>query len=101
MLDVLRQQVRRDKGRGAEPSVGIIDSQSVKAADNVGRDTRGYDVGEKGPQHRALPGLCTERGDRGKRQRESSTSGCCLSPESDSKTNASGMWASRRRFSRG
>ncbi len=47
MLDVLRQQVRRDKGRGAEPSVGIIDSQSVKAAENVGRDTRGYDVGEK------------------------------------------------------
>ncbi|MES9542871.1 hypothetical protein [Actinomadura sp. NPDC000600] len=41
MLDVLWQQVRRAKGRGAESSVGIIDSQSVTAATNVGRDTRG------------------------------------------------------------
>ncbi|WP_160160819.1 hypothetical protein [Actinomadura sp. K4S16] len=47
MLEVLRQQVRQAEGRGAESSVGIIDSQSGKAADNVGRDTRGYDVGEK------------------------------------------------------
>jgi hypothetical protein len=29
------------------PSAGIIDSQSVKAADTVGRDSRGYDAGKK------------------------------------------------------
>ncbi|TDC14093.1 transposase [Actinomadura bangladeshensis] len=28
---------------------GILDSQSVKAADTVGRDTRGYDAGKKVP----------------------------------------------------
>lgn len=41
MLDVLRQQVRQVEGRDTEPSAGIIDSQSVKAADTVGRGTRG------------------------------------------------------------
>ncbi|GAA3945474.1 hypothetical protein Aau02nite_77810 [Amorphoplanes auranticolor] len=35
------------EGRDAEPSAGVIDSQSVKAADTVGRDTRGYDAGKK------------------------------------------------------
>jgi transposase len=49
MLDALRQQVRRGEGRDAEPSAGVIDSQSVKAADTVGRDTRGYDAGKKVP----------------------------------------------------
>ena len=29
------------------PAPGIIDSQSVKGADTVGRDTRGYDAGKK------------------------------------------------------
>lgn len=41
MLDTLRQQVRRAEGREAEPSAGIIDSQSVKGADTVGRGSRG------------------------------------------------------------
>ncbi|GAA0601271.1 IS5 family transposase [Actinomadura welshii] len=49
MLDALRQQVRQGEGRDAEPSAGVIDSQSVKAADTVGRDTRGYDAGKKVP----------------------------------------------------
>lgn len=49
MLDALRQQVRRGEGRDAEPSAGVIDSQSIKAADTVGRDTRGYDAGKKVP----------------------------------------------------
>ncbi len=31
----------------AEPSAGIIDSQSVKGADTVGRDSRGYDANKK------------------------------------------------------
>ena len=47
LLDVLRAQVRQAEGRDADPSAGIIDSQSVKAADTVGRDTRGYDAGKK------------------------------------------------------
>lgn len=47
MLDALRQQVRQVDGRDRQPSAGIIDSQSVKAADTVGRATRGYDAGKK------------------------------------------------------
>jgi transposase len=47
LLEELREQVRLDQGRDAEPSAGIIDSQSVKGADTVGRDTRGYDAGKK------------------------------------------------------
>ncbi|MEV3927622.1 transposase [Actinomadura coerulea] len=47
MLDALRRQVRQSEGRDADPSAGIINSQSVKAADTIGRDTRGYDAGKK------------------------------------------------------
>lgn len=43
--EALRQQVRRQAGRAEEPSVGIIDSQSVKATRTSG--TRGYDAGKK------------------------------------------------------
>lgn len=46
----------QDPARGAgaaaragwpQPRAGLIDSQSVKGADTVGRDTRGYDAGKK------------------------------------------------------
>ena len=47
LLEELREQVRLAEGREPEPSAGIIDSQSVKAADTVGRDSRGYDAGKK------------------------------------------------------
>lgn len=47
MLDALRQRVRQADGRDAEPSAGIIDSQSVKGADTVGRDSLGHDAGKK------------------------------------------------------
>jgi transposase len=47
ILDELREQVRLAEGREPEPSAGIIDSQSVKAADTVGRDSRGYDAGKR------------------------------------------------------
>ena len=47
ILPVVRAQVRVREGRIPQPSAGLIDSQSVKGADTVGRDTRGYDAGKK------------------------------------------------------
>jgi transposase len=46
-LDGLRDRVRLREDRTAEPSAAIIDSQSVKAAETVGRPSRGYDAGKK------------------------------------------------------
>jgi transposase len=47
ILPVVRAQLRVQEGRNPEPSAGLIDSQSVKGADTVGRDSRGYDAGKK------------------------------------------------------
>jgi transposase len=47
ILDELREQVRLAHGRNPEPSAGVIDSQSVRGADTVGADSRGYDAGKK------------------------------------------------------
>lgn len=47
ILPVVRGQVRAVEGRDPEPTAGIIDSQSVKGADTVGQDSRGYDAGKK------------------------------------------------------
>jgi transposase len=47
LLDELRDRVRIQEGRTAEPSAAIIDSQSVKAAETVGAASRGYDAGKK------------------------------------------------------
>ncbi len=47
VLAALRGELRQHEGRDAEPTAGIIDSQSVKGADTVGRRTRGYDAGKK------------------------------------------------------
>ncbi|WP_246203542.1 IS5 family transposase [Streptomyces tailanensis] len=44
--DRLRAQVRTTLGRDAEPSAGVIDSQSVKADAVVGSDSRGFDDGK-------------------------------------------------------
>jgi len=41
----LRRTARECSGRNAEPSAGIIDSQSVDASETVGEDSRGCDGG--------------------------------------------------------
>jgi transposase len=45
--DGLRTAVRQAHGRAPDPSAAAIDSQSVRAADTVGRASRGYDAGKK------------------------------------------------------
>jgi transposase len=47
MHDELRRQCRVAVGRKPEPTAAIIDSQSVKAAETVSKDGRGYDPGKK------------------------------------------------------
>jgi transposase len=47
VLDALRDRVRLAEGRVAALSAAIIDSQSVKAAETVGRSSRGFDAGKK------------------------------------------------------
>jgi len=47
IVERLREEVRVQSGRDPQPSAGIIDSQSVKGADTVGADSRGYDAGKK------------------------------------------------------
>ncbi|WP_443047578.1 transposase [Streptomyces sp. KMM 9044] len=43
----LRDLVRQAEGRETDPTAAIIDSQSVRAAETVGADSRAYDAGKK------------------------------------------------------
>ncbi|MFE7296488.1 transposase [Streptomyces sp. NPDC057579] len=45
--DQLRRRIRTGKGRCPHPVTLIVDSQSVKAASTVGKDSRDYDAGKK------------------------------------------------------
>lgn len=45
--DALRDAVRDAGGRDPMASAGIVDAQSVKGSDTVGKDSRGYDAGKK------------------------------------------------------
>jgi transposase len=45
--DRLRRACRRAAGRGPEPTAGVIDSQSLRAAETVGTARRGYDAGKR------------------------------------------------------
>jgi transposase len=47
MHDELRRQVRLAANRKPGPTAAVIDSQSVKAAETVGKPTRGFDSGKK------------------------------------------------------
>jgi transposase len=47
MHDELRRQCRVAAGRESEPTAAVIDSQSVKAAEQVAGSGRGYDAGKK------------------------------------------------------
>jgi transposase len=47
MHDNLRDRVRLAAGREAAPTAAIIDSQSVKGSEMIGRARRGYDAGKK------------------------------------------------------
>jgi hypothetical protein len=47
VLTEVREQLRVVEGRKPEPSAGLVDSQTVKGADTVGADTRGYDAGKR------------------------------------------------------
>jgi transposase len=47
LVDRLRARLRTGVGREIQPTAGIVDSQSVKAADTVGGATRGFDNGKK------------------------------------------------------
>lgn len=44
--DALRDAVRDAEGRDPMASAGIVDAQSVKGADTVGANSRGYDAGK-------------------------------------------------------
>ncbi|MDQ3761388.1 MAG: IS5 family transposase [Actinomycetota bacterium] len=47
LVDRLRGRLRTASGRAELPTAGSINSQSVKAADTVGADSRGYDAGKR------------------------------------------------------
>ena len=50
--DVLRMVVREKAGRNADPSLVVLDSQSVRAAAGVPRSTTGLDAAKKTPGRR-------------------------------------------------
>ncbi len=45
--DQLRKRIRREMGRAPGVVATVIDSQSVKAVETVGKDSRGYDGAKK------------------------------------------------------
>ncbi|WP_311033386.1 IS5 family transposase [Streptomyces luomodiensis] len=45
--DQLAGRIRRELGKGPRAVATVIDSQSVKAAETVAKDSRGYDAGKK------------------------------------------------------
>jgi len=56
MHEQLRERVRLVAGRNRLPTAAIIDSQSVKAAEEVARTGRRYDAGERDIRREAAMG---------------------------------------------
>ncbi|MFJ3762640.1 IS5 family transposase [Streptomyces sp. NPDC090080] len=57
--DRLRDRIRQKEGRAQNPTAAIVDSQSVRAAANIPRQTSGWDGGEKvGGRKRHLMADC-------------------------------------------
>jgi transposase len=54
MHNQLRRACRIATGREPEPTAAVIDSQSVKAAEEVSRASRGYDAGKKDGRKRHI-----------------------------------------------
>jgi transposase len=55
--DVLRMMVREKAGRTADPSLVVLDSQSVRAAAGVPKSTTGLDAAKKTPGRRRGPAV--------------------------------------------
>ena len=47
IVDRLRQAIRDQQGHHTDPSTGVIDARSVRAAPTVASATKGYDAGKK------------------------------------------------------
>lgn len=47
MHNGIREQVRQAQGRNPDPTAAAVDSQSIRAAETVGKASRGYDAGKK------------------------------------------------------
>jgi transposase len=45
--DRLRRACRTREGREPEPTAGVVDSQSLRGAETVGKERRGYDAGKR------------------------------------------------------
>lgn len=59
-MHALRRRLRHETGHGGEPSAAVMDTQSIRAADTVGHDSRGYDAGKKTPGRKRF--LLTDTG---------------------------------------
>ena len=57
MHDDLRDRVRATAGRTSAPTAAVIDSQSVKGSEMIGRARRGYDAGKKINDQRHLASI--------------------------------------------
>jgi transposase len=72
ILPVVRKQLRIQEGRHPEPSAGLVDSESVKGADTVEREPRGYDAG-----NRAGRGIRARRSTAARGSSSPTPPGCC------------------------
>lgn len=80
----LHARLRVACGRAPVPPAGVIDAQSVKAADTVGSTNHGYDAAHSGID----PAMKSKTGDR--------TRGCARNPVSHNYVTRADLWRSCR-----